>query len=228
LHLFDSVVTQNNATTGGGIGVNSPGAPVTTIIGCLIADNVASAPRPTRPAGGGVAVLEGSLVSIQQSTIARNQSTGGGGVYGAKGSDLTITGTTVTGNTSHSVSTPVGPSAGEGGGLETGGDFTISDSFFVGNAASGEGGGGGIALLVADNGNHTINRTIVSHNSVASGVGGGILASGDAGESWTLQESYVVQNLGGFGVWSQGPVALVLIDTTINGNVGGDLCDGGC
>jgi hypothetical protein len=122
----------------------------------------------------------------------------------------------------------VGPKDGDGGGLEAGGEFTISDSFFVDNTATGEGGGAGIGIFVADNGKHTINRTIVSHNTVASGVGGGIFAFGDAGQSWTLEDSYVVQNLAAFGVWNQGPVALVLIATTIKDNLGGDLCNGGC
>jgi Right handed beta helix region len=227
LHLLNSIVTQNDATSAGGIGVNSPGAPQTTISGCLIDDNVANGPRPSGGPGGGVVVLQGSSVSIDQSTIARNQSTGGGGVYGARGSNLTITNTTVTGNTTHPYATPVGPNDGGGGGLETFGDFAISDSFFVSNLSQGEVGGGGIEIYVADSGPHTITRTVVSHNNLTSGVGGGIGAGGATGLSWTLDQSYVVQNLGYFGVWNASNISVVVTDTLIADNAGGDLCTQG-
>jgi hypothetical protein len=45
LHLYESTVTQNLAMQGGGIGVNSPGAPESLISGCLIDGNTANGTR---------------------------------------------------------------------------------------------------------------------------------------------------------------------------------------
>jgi hypothetical protein len=220
LHVFDSIVMQNTASSGAGIGINSPGAPTTTLSGCLIDDNVTGGP------GGGVAVLQGSSASIDQTTVVHNVSSEGGGIYGATGSTLTITNTLASGNTANFIVRPFGKQNGDGGGLQTSGDFSISDSFFSGNTATGESGGGGIEILLADNGPHTISRTTISHNSVNAGSGGGISASGGSGMSWTLSNSFVIQNLAGAGVVSLGPDDLVLTNTVIRGNVGGDLCTG--
>jgi hypothetical protein len=220
LHVFDSIVMQNTASSGAGIGINSPGAPTTTLSGCLIDDNVTGGP------GGGVAVLQGSSASIDQTTVVRNVSSEGGGIYGATGSTLTITNTLASGNTANFIVRPFGKQDGDGGGLQTSGDFSIFDSFFSGNTATGESGGGGIEIFLADNGPHTISRTTISHNSVNAGSGGGIFASGGSGTSWTLSNSFVIQNLAGAGVVSLGPDDLVLTNTLIRGNVGGDLCTG--
>lgn len=83
LHIFDSTISRNIASVGGGIGVNTPNAPQTTITNCLISENLAL-PDPTvinavadMTRGGGVAVAAGS-VSIQESTVSRNQATGNG------------------------------------------------------------------------------------------------------------------------------------------------------
>ena len=227
LHLVNSIVTQNTATAGGGIGVNSPGAPETTITGCLIDDNVATPATSSYAPGGGIAVLVGSSVSIQNSTITRNQSTNGGGVAGAVGTNLTIVDTTVSENTADIVPTPFGPTQGAGGGLQTSGDVAISGSFFVDNTAYSEEGGGGIELFFNDWRNHTISSTIIARNSVPfSGVGGGIAAYGDDSRmTLALNKAYVVENLGGGGVWST--VRLALTDTTIKDNIGGDICRGG-
>jgi hypothetical protein len=229
LHLFNSVVTGNFATSGAGIGVNSPGAPQTTISSCSINNNVANGPRPGGGPGGGILVLTGSSVSIDQSTIANNTSTGGGGVYATAGTSVTITNTTVTGNAAHAFGTRVGSKDGGGGGLETLGDVTISDSFFLSNLADGEFGGGAIYMTLFDSGPHSVTRTVVSHNnSISGGVGGGIEAVGNPGLSWTLDQSYVVQNLGYFGVWSQASLTVVVTDTLVADNANGDeLCTQG-
>jgi hypothetical protein len=220
LHVFDSIVSQNTATSGAGIGINSPGAPTTTISRCLIDDNVAGGP------GGGVEVLQGSSVSIDQTTIARNASSAGGGIYGDTGSTLTITNTIASGNTANFIAKPFGKKDGDGGGLQTRGQFSISDSFFLGNTATGETGGGGIDIFLTDNGQHSIMRTTVSHNSVDAGAGGGIFANGEPGSSWMLSNSFVIQNLAGAGLVTLG-ADLVLTNTVVTGNAGGDLCIGG-
>jgi parallel beta helix pectate lyase-like protein len=225
LHLFNSVVTQNFANLGAGIAVISPGAPATTISGCSISDNIASGPRPFGGPGGGIAVSSGSKVSIQQSTIARNQSTDGGGIWADSGSSLTIANTTVTSNTANSYATHVGPAGGNGGGLFAGGDLVISDSIFVYNTTTDEGSGGGIYLSVTDNGPHTITRTTLSHNA-ATVFGAGIFAGGTAGLTFTLDDSYVIQNLAFAGIWTD-KVSLVITNSFVRENVGGDICTAG-
>jgi hypothetical protein len=227
LHLIDSIVTQNTATSGGGIGVNSPGAFETTITGCLIDDNIATSPAYSYTPGGGIAVLEGSSVSIQHSIITRNQSTSGGGVSGAVGSTLTMADTTVSNNTAAIFRTPFGPTEGVGGGLQISGDFAISASFFVDNTAYSEDGGGGIEIYFTAWRKHTISSTIIARNSVPAGVGGGIAAyaTGDSSMKLILNQVYVVENLGGGGLWSTVP--LTLTDTTVKDNIGGDVCRNG-
>lgn len=223
-------MTQNTATSGGGVGVNTPGGAETTITGCLIDDNIAIPADSSYAPGGGIAVLESSSVSIQHSIITRNQSTNGGGVSGALGSNLTIADTTVSNNTAAIVHTPYGFTQGAGGGLQTDGDFAISGSFFVDNTSDssedGGGGGGGIEIHFNDWRNHTISNTIIARNSVPSGVGGGIAAyADDSRMTLTLDKVYVVENLGGGGIWSTAP--LVLTDTTVKDNIGGDVCRNG-
>jgi hypothetical protein len=231
LHLLDSIVMHNTARAGGGIGVDSPIAAAfeTTISGCLIDENVAIPATSSHAPGGGIAVMVGSSASIRNSIVTRNQSTSGGGVSGETGSTLTIIDTTVSGNRSASVSTPYGPTQGAGGGLQSSGDVAISGSFFVGNTAQGEDGGGGIELFFTDWRAHTISNTIIARNKVPeTGLGGGIAAYGDDSRmNLALNKVYVVENLDGGGLWST--VRLVLTDTTVKDNVGGDICrDGIC
>jgi hypothetical protein len=81
----------------------------------------------------------------------------GGGIYGATGSTLTVKNTIASGNTANFLLEPFGKQDGDGGGLQTSGDF---------------------------------------------------------------------QNLANAGVVSLGPDDLILTDTVIRGNVGGELCTG--
>src|SRR5581483_6060093 len=71
LHLLNSIITHNIAAFGGGIGVNTPAGPATTIIGCLVDDNTSPSQGPL--GGGGIVVVQGSTVLLQQSTVTRNQ-----------------------------------------------------------------------------------------------------------------------------------------------------------
>jgi hypothetical protein len=237
LHLYDSTVTQNLAMRGGGIGVNSPGAPQTLISGCLIDNNTASGTY--EGGGGGVAALAGSVLSIQGSTITHNWSHAGGGVSSDTRTQLTVTDSIISSNTAAVFGTHVGPTGGSGGGLAAGGSLSITGSSFVNNLADGEGGGGGgLSLFLQPGDTHVISNTIIARNTFTTdeleGIGGGIAASGDFAPPHpvlTLNSVYVVQNSaspGGGGIWTD-DVTLALTNTTVKDNIGGQICDNtGC
>jgi hypothetical protein len=246
LNIFDSVITQNVANIGGGIGINTGNGPASTITRCLISENSAVSAIPSGLAatsGGGVAVYTGT-VSIVQSTISRNQVTGnfgGGGIVTGLGgpTNLTLTDSTVSENTATAFLDSSGVSGGDGGGLYLAGDFTISGSTIAHNLATGETAeGGGLFIGFYDSGTHVLKNTIVSLNSFTGddpsfkGEGGGILAFVGLGSSppqtLTLNNVYVVDNLAGAGVALSPGMALHLTNTTIKGNVGGNCIGEGC
>jgi hypothetical protein len=232
LHLYDSTLTQNLAVQGGGLGVNSPGAPQTVISGCLIDDNTASGTFVR--GGGGIAVLAGSAVSIQASTLTHNGSHAGGGVFSDTSTQLTITDSILSSNTSTAFGTKVGPSGGDGGGLEASGSLSITGSSFVNNIADGEGGGGGgLALFLNPGAPQLISNTIIARNSLTTdepeGLGGGIVAAGGFAlphSVLTLSSVYVVENTAqvGGGIFTA-DVTLSLTDTTVKDNIGAQICD---
>jgi hypothetical protein len=106
LHIFDSTILQNIAAYGGGIGINTPGGPETTITRCLITQNLSqTAPFDLlfNTGGGGIAVMTGSTATIQQSTISRNRTTaqfGGAGIYTLGQTNLSLIDSTVSENSS--------------------------------------------------------------------------------------------------------------------------------
>jgi hypothetical protein len=228
LQLSNSVVTGNYAIFGGGVGIDSPGTPTSTIINCSISDNAAPGGGARGLGlGGGIYVRQGSKVSIDESTLSRNQSKGGGGVYTDNNTTLNLNNSTVTLNSTVSYSTPQGPTDGDGGGLELQGDFSIADSFIVSNQVNpGTNGGGGLAIFANDSGTHIISRTTISHNSAFSGDGGarggGILVFTLASAPLTVDHSYVVQNLLAGGIWASPGINLT--NTVVDGNVGGNVC----
>lgn len=215
LHLENSTVTENTAISGAGVGVDSPGAPVTTISGCLIDGNTASATGFTGP-GGGVLARTGSTVSIQNTFITRNSARNGGGVYGWEGSSLSIAGTTISGNSAIAIPTRFGLTGGGGAGIEAHGVLSVASSYLMNNDSEGEEGGAGIALYSNAAQTTTVSNTIIAQN--IGGPGGGI--SGYGG-SLALQASYVVQNQG-VGVW--GNLLLTNTGSTIKDNTQGDIC----
>jgi hypothetical protein len=228
LRMVSCVVRDSYATFGGGIGVNSPGAPTSTILSSLITDNTAPGPQGKASAGGGVYVAQGSSLAIDSSTIVRNTSGGGGGIYAEQGTNLTLTNVTVTQNSATSYSTPQGPSDGDGAGLETFGDFTISDSLFTFNTSFGNNGGGGILMAIHDSGPHTITRSTFTHNNLflANDLrGGGILAYAYTTGTYTLDHSFVEQNLAGGGIWNDSNVTAVISSSVVTDNTGGDICN---
>jgi hypothetical protein len=215
LHLENSTLTENTATSGGAIGVDSPSAPATTISGCLIDGNSAPTVGFGGP-GGGVLVATGSTVSIQQSIITRNTARNGGGVYGLPGSALIIAGSTINGNFAHAVATHFGLSGGGGGGVEAHGALNVESSYFTNNFADGEDGGGGLALYSDPAQNTIVSDTIIAQNTAGTGAG----ISGYGG-GLSLQTSYVVQN-NGIGIW--GNIGLSNDRSTIKDNTQGDIC----
>jgi len=227
LRLVGCTVRGNYATFGGGVGINSPGAPPSAITGSLITDNDAPG-NPGVGLGGGVYVAQGSAVGIADSTIARNDSGGGGGIYGEQGSNVTVATTTVTQNRSQRTSASASFTDGDGGGMESRGDFAISDSDFVGNVSFGNNGGGGLAMTINDSGPHTITRSTFSHNSLFTQDpplhGGGILAFASATGTYSLDHSYVEQNQAGGGVWNDSGVTAVITNSVISDNAGGNVC----
>jgi len=230
LRLVGCTVRGNYATLGGGVGINSPGAPASSIRGSLITDNDATgAPLNSPSHGGGVYVAQGSAVEIDQSTVSRNGAAGGGGgIYGESGSNVAVTSTTVTQNRSTPFDTFQGQLDGDGGGMETQGDFTVSDSDFIGNTSFGTGGGGGLTMAIRDTGPHTITRSTFSHNTVAAEEtplsGGAILAFALNAGSYALDHSYVEQNLNGAGIWNDSNVTALITSSVIRDNVGGNVC----
>ena len=234
LQLSGCTVTGNYATFGGGIGINNPGAPASSISNCVISHNLSPGTPRGVGFGGGVYVQDGSSAYLYNDTIDFNQSREGGGIYSGTGTSLVLLQTVVNGNQTISFSTPQGPTDGDGGGISASGDFNISDSFIVNNVSSGNNGGGGLLLNVAPTGEHVITRTTISHNGVGANdlLGGGILA-GSSGGTWTLDDSFVIQNNNGGGV-VYGPANTLVVTngTVIDQNTGGNLCNvapnGGC
>jgi hypothetical protein len=238
LHLYDSTVTQNNALSGAGVSVNTPGAPVTLISGCIIDSNqTPSSVRSHNYDGGGVGVFGGSSVSIQASTIIRNLTNDGGGLFADVGTQLTVDGSTFSENAAQPSGGPFGPGGGGGGGLESYGSFTISNSSFVDNLGAGPNGGGGLFFVMTAGDTHVISNTIVARNNnvagsssgTIEGPGGGIAAIGQDianPASLTLNSSFIVQNLAEGGIWyDRTSTSVSLNNTVVLGNSGGQICD---
>jgi hypothetical protein len=224
---------------GGGIGVNSPGAPSTLISGCLVDDNHSGLLEPngfvgfSGGSGGGVDVVAGSGLSIQASTITNNSSFDGGGVYSDAATQLTITDSIISSNTAEGVGGHLGPSGGEGGGLNASGSLTVTGSSFVRNIADPvNGDGGGLTVRLNPGDAHVISNTIIAQNGFTNdqgvkGTGGGIAAFGNAVSTpfpvLTLNSVYVVENsappgqVGGIFV---DDVTLSLSNTTVKDNTG--------
>ena len=137
---YSMVIANQSSGNGGGIDLELPGGPISTISHSVIAKNSAAG------LGGGIAAGAEAVTQIIDSTIARN-STGvrGGGFYGEGASETTITGTTISDNSS----------AQDGGGVyvefgEPRASLILSTSAVVENTAARSGGGilkaGGLTL----------------------------------------------------------------------------------
>lgn len=231
LRLYNSTITQNYAKYGAGIGIDSPGAPVSLISGCLIAGNSNSGNSGSAAGfGGGISVGQGSSADIEGSSIVNNSSNDGGGIYTFPSSTLTVGGSVVSGNSANSYRSPTGPDAGTGGGLETNGSVALSGDTISQNVALGVQGGGGAWLWVYDGASLNISNTVITRNTlitpdnpVSEGTGGGIGVLGSAAVQLNLTNVYIIENQFNDGLWSDG-VPVALTNTTIKDNVGGNNC----
>jgi hypothetical protein len=240
LHVFNSIVTGNTAWFGGGIGVDTPGGPKTTISGCLIDDNqvvAESLATGDGGSGGGVDVVGASTVAIQQSTIARNHALEGGGIFTDLGSHVTVEHSTLTDNGVVQVHAHRAFVGGVGGGLGVNAAIAISDSVIANNAATGPESPRGGGLFIVVNGTQTIADTVVTHNSADGGAGsggdgGGIFAAAaEKTATLGLDRVYVIENSASQGdaggISNEG--TLVLTHTTIKDNSGLNCAGGiGC
>ncbi len=209
--ITDSTVADNSAAGGGGLDDQLGGT--LTVIGCTIADNVATV------SGGGIAIGDGfgggGTVVVVDCTIDDNFALDGGSGI-ANGGTLSVTDTTITANSAGSSTT----NAVEGGGIANGGTLTLADSTISDNSTTG--GGGGIynypgctitivdstvadnqsgALSDTDYGGGGINNqgtltavnTTIAYNQ-SRYYGGGVFD--DAGSTTTLDNSIVAVNTG--------------------------------
>jgi hypothetical protein len=200
LHIQDSTITENTALAGGGIGIDSPGAPETTIIGCLIHRNGVGQGR-LGGAGGGVSVGSGSTVTITDTMIMNNEATAdGGGISGAQRSTIRLVGTTVSANRVDGLVGPYGPFAGDGGGISADGTLTAESSYILNNINNGNDGGGGLSLKPDTPVTDTLTNTLVAQNS---GADGGAIATFSL--LLVLNNSYVVQNRA-YGIYGNAAV----------------------
>jgi len=231
LHLYNSTITQNYAKYGAGIGIDSPGAPVSLISGCLIAGNSNSGNSGSSAGfGGGISVGRGSSADVESSSIVNNASNDGGGIYTFTSSTLTLGNSVVSGNTAYSYRSPTGPDAGTGGGLETNGSISLAGDTISQNVAVGVQGGGGAWLWVWDGTSLNISNTIITRNTLVTqdiptseGTGGGIGVLGSNAVPVNLTNVYIIENQFNDGLWSDG-ATLKLTNTTIKDNVGGNYC----
>jgi hypothetical protein len=238
LHLSNSILTQNTAWFGGGLGVNTPGGPATTVKNCLIDDDAAvlkGVSTGDSGWGGGVVVIGNSKAAIQLSSIVRNHALDGGGVYTDAGSQVTVDLSTISENGASQVHQHLGFIGGTGGGLRVNSDVVVSNSTISDNSATGpeSPSGGGLFVLVAGD-RQTIVRTVIDHNTAdggpgSGGDGGGVFSAGvNRTARLALDHVYVVENQasqGGAGGISNS-ATLVLTDTTIKDNSGLN-CTGG-
>jgi hypothetical protein len=217
LSIMDSTIAENHASTGGGIGVDSPGSPTTLITRCLIQHNDTGMPFPTG-VGGGAEVRTGSTLQVRDSTFTGNNARDGGGIYSWPGSSLTVITSSFNANSAIPIPSHNGGIGGGGGGISSSGTLDIDTSYFVANVSNSEVGGGAIALFSDASAISTINNSVIAQNFAP--LGGGISA---VGGTLLLRQSYVVQN-NLYGLFFGNGVNYQPFASTLSGNVGADIC----
>ena len=98
-----------------------------------------------------------------------------------------------------------------GGGIQNGGDLTLTRSTVIGNRSASDGGG------IYNYGDLTLNATRLTSNT-AGGGGGGLFSEGQA----TLNRSSVTGNTAAYGGGILSVNTLVLNQTTVSGNLPDD------
>jgi hypothetical protein len=206
--LQDSVVSDNNGFSGGGISNNGP----LIVIGCVVSHNHAGV-------GGGIQNSSSGNLEIDHSAIVGNVAQVNGGIDNQ--SALTITDSTITDNTALS---------GGGIGLSIFGRLTLERSTVSGNRALGNGArGGGISIASATQATATIDNSTISGNS-SDGDGGGIYLGSNS--QLTVVSSTIAFNQTGSpwyagqggGFWAAANTGTLQIRNTI---VAGNAAGGG-
>ena len=242
---------NGKATTGGGLYINDSGATI-TITDSVISGNHATGAAGTASGsyggtgssgyageGGGIANLAGTVIVQGKSRIIHNTATGGAGAEGGyaggggagggifNSDTLTITSSTVSGNTA----------TGGAGGAGINYSYSAATQTPIGATGGGDGGsayGGGIAN---SGGAVTIQKSIISGNSVHGGAGmnGGKASQGVNGTAFSVVNgSTYAATYGtyggngtnggnggsavGGGVGSNGPGTVTVTQSTVSGN----------
>ena len=255
LTLDSTLVTNNSATEGGGIYVDSGGSlqllnsEVSTnqatgatgrgggirSLGQLTLDNTIVSGNTSTGIGGGISIAEDSPATILNSQVSTNTAAGaGGGLSGVLTGDLTIRDTTISDNSS---------TAARGGAiwfLSDEGDLNLESSVITGNSADGQGGG---IYIATNNIYHQLGDPIpvidvnilqsqISNNNTSSTGGGLHITSGaNTDLQVSISESTVADNssasFGGGILVRNATTTLNVERSTVSGNSTGTFGRGG-
>ena len=155
LEINDSIITANQASSGGAIS-NETASATLNMNNSVLSGNKASA-----ESGGGI-YNEGSITLTESEVTNNYAEEWAGGIYQGPSSMLTINKSTIANNTANT---------GYGGGIVNYGNVFMINSTISGNSSSMDGGG------IFNAGNLEISSSTFSGN-VAGGVGGGIYLGG--------------------------------------------------
>lgn len=205
LNLADSLISFNRVTGGGG-GIALTGTASATINDSEVSDNGAFR-------GGGLAALDDSRIDIVNTDILRNETLGGrgGGLLVAPGAAALVSAGSLI-----SMNNATLPSTGGGGGIESQGTLTVSDSTISLNSVFNSGSGGGIQ----SGGTLNVSNTIISGNTVENGRGGGIDSSGQSTLSNTIISDNEAATNGG-GLHNRN-ARVEINNSSFTGNTAGD------
>ncbi len=223
----DSILNNNSASSpfgASGGGIYSSGGHL-TLNNSTVNGNGASGSRTGSGDGGGISITSGEL-AVSNSLIEHNRAIGasasGGGIYSAD-STLTVSNSTVRYNDAEGTFHFVG--SGDGGGIHSRGDLTLSHSVINNNSVLGSeiAIGGGISTM----GNTTISNSTISGNVVEStgfpNFGGGIYNDGFL----ELRNSTLTQNTApldqGSGIATGGDSTVEVVSSIIAGNTNSDV-----
>jgi filamentous hemagglutinin family protein len=212
--LDSLTITNGNAGTVNGGGINHTGTGTLNVNNSTISNNTANQ-------GGGIFTNSGTL-NITNSTISNNIATsalfsfdGGGGICNDTGAILNVSNSTISGNSANS----------DGGGILNKGTTTVNTSLITGNRinAGGLTGGG----FYNYNGTVTLNNVTLSNNIGGSNAGGGMTS--DFGQV-IVNNSTISGNIASNSAFGGGGILSVFSNWTItNSTIGGNSIntDGG-
>ncbi|MEZ4616873.1 MAG: choice-of-anchor Q domain-containing protein [Caldilineaceae bacterium] len=199
-HLDGGQIVTNTATNdGGGIYVDDVLAIYTQTLG-TVGGNIANLDNDSNGDGGGIYIKSGRA-AFSGGLLSTNRARRGGGLYNANGSlALSIKNTVVTANRA---------TVGNGGGIYTVGDITVSDGNFSENSSQARGGG-----LYAM-GEFTMAGTTVADNQALLS-GGGI----ESGNNVTVISSQILSNTAGSGggLHNSASATNIFTDTLVQNN----------